>query len=168
MSAIEKLNSSNSRRSNPASRDAVALLVSSGILLALFLIVGCGKSNQSSSSAPASQPAPSTQTSPAPSTSTAPAPPTPGPDGSTADTTAKLAAADWAIKQDAIKNDPNGEWAILATASSSYNDAQGQAAWSRSGSANDPGMNRLYRELIDVIAERTGAPLRSHFALRRA
>ncbi len=30
---------------------------------------------------------------------------------------------------------------------------------------NDPGMNRLYRELMDLIAARTGAPLQSHFEL---
>ena len=30
---------------------------------------------------------------------------------------------------------------------------------------NDPGMNQLYRKLIDTVAERTGAPLASHFAL---
>src|SRR6185436_3866565 len=28
---------------------------------------------------------------------------------------------------------------------------------------NDPGTNRLYRKLVDVVAERTGAPLRSSF-----
>ena len=35
---------------------------------------------------------------------------------------------EWALKLDEIKNDPNGQWASQATASSSYNDAQGTAA----------------------------------------
>lgn len=52
------------------------------------------------------------------------------PGGASVDTTAKLAAAEWAIKQDAIKNDPDGQWAIGATASSTYGDAKGDAGWS--------------------------------------
>ncbi len=55
-----------------------------------------------------------------------------------ADTTAKLAAADWAIKQDSIKNDPNGQWAISATSSSSYNDAQGMQPWSANQATGAP------------------------------
>jgi len=47
-----------------------------------------------------------------------------------AETTAKLAGAEWALKQDAIKHDPNGQWAIQATASSTYNDAKDTASWS--------------------------------------
>jgi hypothetical protein len=41
-----------------------------------------------------------------------------------------MAAAEWALKQDEIKTDPNGQWAIQAAASSTYNDAQGSATWS--------------------------------------
>jgi methylmalonyl-CoA mutase len=33
---------------------------------------------------------------------------------------------------------------------------------------NDPGMNRLYRKLMDTIAEKTGAPLRSSFEVSAA
>ncbi len=33
---------------------------------------------------------------------------------------------------------------------------------------NDPGMNRLYRKVVDVVAEKTGAPLRSTFELSAA
>src|ERR1700733_5982143 len=81
---------------------------------ALVIFGGCGKSNT---------PAAETKSAAAPAPAPAPAAaPVVNADGSSADTTAKLAAADWALKQDAIKNDPNGEWAILATASSSYND----------------------------------------------
>jgi|HubBroStandDraft_6_1064221.scaffolds.fasta_scaffold339762_1 hypothetical protein len=105
---------------------------------ALFLLGGCGKSNEKS--APAPQAAAAPQSAPA-----APAPaaaPVTNADGSSADTTAKLAAADWAIKQDEIKNDPNGEWAILATASSSYNDAQGQAGWSPNQATGLPNVDK--------------------------
>jgi hypothetical protein len=52
------------------------------------------------------------------------------PSGASVDTTSKLAAAEWAIKQDAIKNDPDGQWAVSATASSTYGDAKGTASWS--------------------------------------
>jgi hypothetical protein len=140
MHVTEQLKSTNVSHDEPARFGAVALLASSALCLVIFLIVGCGKSNQTP--APTSQPAASTQSSPAPAPPSAPAAPTPGADGSTADTTAKLAAADWAIKQDEIKNDPNGEWAILATASSSYNDAQGQSAWSPNQATGLPNVEK--------------------------
>ena len=46
---------------------------------------------------------------------------------------------DWALKQDEIKNDPTGQWAVSATASSTYSDATGQArfsAWQATGAPN--------------------------------
>jgi hypothetical protein len=108
--------------------------------LSLFLFSGCGKSN---SPAPETKSASAPQTAPAPAPAQAPvAAPVVNADGSSADTTAKLAAADWAIKQDEIKNDPNGEWAILATASSSYNDAQGQAPWSANQATGLPNVDK--------------------------
>jgi hypothetical protein len=107
---------------------------------ALVIFGGCGKSNT---------PAPETKSAVAPAPAPAPAPaaapaaaPVVNADGSSADTTAKLAAADWAVKQDEIKNDPNGEWAILATASSSYNDAQGQAPWSPNQATGLPNVDK--------------------------
>jgi hypothetical protein len=137
MHANEKSKSSRVIENNFVRFGSVTLLAAS----AIFILAGCGKS--SPSSAPAPQPTASTQTPPAPApASPAPAAPAPGPDGSTADTTAKLAAADWAIKQDQIKNDPNGEWAILATASSSYNDAQGQAGWSPNQATGLPNVEK--------------------------
>ena len=66
--------------------------------------------------------------------------PAAGPDASAqgAETAAKLAAAAWALKQDEIKNDPKGQWAIQATSSSSYNDAQGTAQWSANQATGVP------------------------------
>ena len=58
--------------------------------------------------------------------------------GATAETTAVLAAAAWALKQDEIKNDPNGQWAIQATASSTYEDAQGRAGYSANQATGVP------------------------------
>jgi hypothetical protein len=46
---------------------------------------------------------------------------------------------EWALKQDEIKNDPAGQWADSATASSAYNDASGQdrfSAWQATGAPN--------------------------------
>jgi hypothetical protein len=104
-------------------------------LSALVFTAGCGKSHQNSEATPAPAPAaqPATPAASAPAAAPAPAP---GSNG--ADTTARLAAADWALKQDAIKNDPNGQWAISATSSSSYNDAQGQAPWSANQTTGAP------------------------------
>lgn len=101
-------------------------LAASFLLAVLIFTAGCGKSHKESSATPAAQPAaPAAPAASAPAANPAPAPASNG-----ADTTARLAAVDWALKQDEIKNDPNGQWAISATSSSSYNDAQGSAAWS--------------------------------------
>ena len=42
------------------------------------------------------------------------------------------------VQADKIKNDPKGQWAIQATSSSSYNDAQGQAQWSANQATGAP------------------------------
>jgi hypothetical protein len=42
------------------------------------------------------------------------------------------------MKQDAILHDANGQWAIEATSSSSYNDAQGSASWSANQTTGAP------------------------------
>jgi hypothetical protein len=54
------------------------------------------------------------------------------------DTAAKAAAVAWALKEDATKNDPDGQWAIQAKASSSYQDAEGVAAWSANQATGAP------------------------------
>ena len=59
-----------------------------------------------------------------------------------AETTAKMAAAEWAMKQDEIKHDPNGQWAIQATASSTYGDAQGTASWSANQATGAPNVDK--------------------------
>jgi hypothetical protein len=48
-------------------------------------------------------------------------------------------SVDWALKQQDIKNDPQGQWASGATASSSYSDAKDQerfAPWQATGPPN--------------------------------
>jgi hypothetical protein len=108
---------------------SAAALVALGCVLAAS---GCGKSQQETAPAPAAP-----ASAPAASAPAAPAAPASSESGG-ADTTAKLAAADWAIKQDQIKNDPDGQWAISATSSSSYNDAQGAQAWSANQTVGAP------------------------------
>jgi hypothetical protein len=105
-------------------------------LLSLVLLSGCKKSTSSPETS-ATEPAPSTNAAPATS---APAASAPG--GSSAETTAKMAAADWAMKQDEIKKDPNGQWAIQATASSTYNDAEGTASWSANQATSAPNVDK--------------------------
>ena len=46
------------------------------------------------------------------------------------------------MKQDEIKNDSNGQWAIQATASSTYNDAQGTASWSANQVTGPPNVEK--------------------------
>jgi hypothetical protein len=105
-------------------------------------------SSTSAAPAAAAPAAPATATPPAAAPAAAPATPAPAPasaapapDGTVADTTAKLAAVAWAIRQDEIKNDPDGQWATDATASSSYNDATGDAGWSAKQATGAPNVD---------------------------
>jgi len=99
-----------------------------------LLVAGCKKETASQSS---STPKPAAQTPAATGTSASP-----DANGQSADTTAKLAGAAWALKQDEIKNDPKGQWAIQSTASSTYNDAQGTAPWSANQAAGAPNVQK--------------------------
>jgi hypothetical protein len=62
--------------------------------------------------------------------------------GASADTTSKLAGAQWALKQDEIKHDPKGQWAIAATASSTYNDAKDQDSWAANQATGAPNVEK--------------------------
>lgn len=110
--------------------------------LALVLLGGCKKSSTQEPSAtktPAGTPAAPATTAPASS----PAPEAANSSASaSAETTAKMAAADWALKQNEIKSDPNGQWAIQATASSAYNDAEGTASWSANQATGAPNVEK--------------------------
>jgi hypothetical protein len=119
-----------------------------------LLAAGCTKKQETdvAASAPATAPAtPAPAAAPA-APAAAPATSPPGaagaagaagaPGDTVADTTAKLAAAEWALKQDEIKNDPDGQWATDATASSSYNDAQGDASWSAKQATGAPNVDK--------------------------
>jgi hypothetical protein len=110
-------------------------------LLFVFLS-GCKKNNSTEET---SKPAAGTNAAPA---TTAPGATAPAATSSSADaaasaeTTAKMAAAEWAIKQDEIKKDANGQWAIQATASSAYNDAQGTANFSANQATGAPNVEK--------------------------
>lgn len=120
----------------------------------LFLTVACNKKSNDNTQNSAPQPAPAAASTPAPAAATASAPATPDASGATAETTAKLAAAEWAIKQDEIKNDPNGQWAISANASSSYNDAQGTASYSANQVTGPPNVDK-YSDAPESWAPKT-------------
>jgi hypothetical protein len=67
----------------------------------------------------------------APAPSAAPAASAPAPaEAPSPETIRKRAQIEWALKQDEIKNDPRGQWAVEAKASSTFNDAQGTAHYS--------------------------------------
>ena len=83
-------------------------------------------------------PAPAAATAAAPTAAAAPAA---GADGVSADSTARLAGAEWALRQEAIKNDPDGQWAAKATSSTSYNNAQGDASWSAMQATGAPNVD---------------------------
>jgi hypothetical protein len=112
-------------------------------VLPLVFLGGCKKSGTEETSA--TKPAPSTNAAPASTAPAANAPaaaPGSADTGASAETSAKMAAADWALKQDEIKRDANGQWAIQATASSTYNDAQGTASYSANQATGVPNVDK--------------------------
>ena len=50
----------------------------------------------------------------------------------------KKAQIEWALKQDEIKSDPNGQWATDAKASSTFNDAKGNTSYSANQATGEP------------------------------
>ena len=111
--------------------------------LLLVFLSGCKKTSSTQETS-ATKPAANTNAAPATTAPGASATAAPGSAdaAASAETTAKLAAAEWALKQDEIKRDPNGQWAIQATASSSYNDAQGTASWSANQATGAPNVDK--------------------------
>lgn len=107
------------------------------ILSVTLLAVGCKKSAETAGPA-------APQTAPASASTAPPAPSAPAAAGSdAAEASSKMAAADWAMKQDEIKNDPNGQWAIEATASSTYNDAKGTDSFSANQATGAPNVDKF-------------------------
>jgi hypothetical protein len=109
--------------------------------LPLIFLSGC-KNSSSTHETSATKSAATTNAAPAPTTPAASAPAASSDAGASAETTAKMAAAEWALNQDKIKSDPNGQWAIQATASSTYNDAQGIAGWSANQATGAPNVDK--------------------------
>jgi hypothetical protein len=107
--------------------------------LPLVFLSGCSKKNDTQE---ASKPAPNTSVAPAPAASSPAATPGTAAASSSTETNAKMAATEWALKQDEIKNDPNAQWAIQATASSTYGDAQGTAPYSANQATGAPNVDR--------------------------
>ena len=111
--------------------------------LPLLFLSSCKKS--SSTQETPNKSAASTNAAPVPTAPAASAPaaaPGSADTGASSETAAKIAAAEWALKQDEIKKDPNGQWALQATASSTYNDAQGTAGWSANQATGAPNVDK--------------------------
>lgn len=106
-----------------------------------LLFAGCKKNASTQEQAkPAPAAASSAPATPAPQASPAPGAGDAG--AQVAETTSKLAGAAWALKQDEIKHDPNGQWAVQASSSSTYNDAQGTAPWSANQVTGPPNVEK--------------------------
>ena len=103
----------------------------------LIFAAGCKKAPAPEPAAPAPAPA---AAAPAPPEAPVVAPVTVSADGVTSTaTTGDQKSVDWALKQEDIKNDPQGQWASGATASSSYGDAKEQerySPWQATGPPN--------------------------------
>jgi len=68
----------------------------------------------------------------------APAAPAAPPTAAEREAERKKAQIEWALKQDEIKSDPNGQWATDAKASSTFNDANGNTSYSASQATGEP------------------------------
>jgi hypothetical protein len=110
--------------------------------LLLLLLSGCKKGTTEESSAPSSPATTNTASAPTAPAASAAAASGGSEAGVSAETTAKLAATEWALKQDEIKKDPNGQWATQATASSTYNDAQNADGWSANQATGSPNVEK--------------------------
>jgi len=96
-------------------------------------------------SAPAATAAPAAATAAPAAATAAPAAATAAPAAPAAPPTAaereaerKKTQIEWALKQDEIKSDPNGQWATDAKASSTFNDAKGNTSYSASQATGEP------------------------------
>jgi len=130
--------------------------VACALLVGGIVSTGCAKKEApvaATAPAPAPEPAPvAAAPTPAPvaapattSTAAAPAatvPPATG-SGSSIETTSKLEGVEWALRQDSIKNDRDGQWAIGATASSAYQDAKESAPFSANQTTGVPNVEKL-------------------------
>ena len=74
----------------------------------------------------------------APAAIAAPAAPAAPPTAAEREAERKKAQIEWALKQDEIKSDPNGQWAKDAKASSTFNDAKGTASYSANQATGEP------------------------------
>jgi len=108
--------------------------------LLLVFLSGCKKSSDTHETS-TTKPAASTTAPATAPVASAPAAPGSADAAASAETTAKMAAAEWALKQDEIKRDANGQWASQATASSTYNDAQGAAGFSANQATGAPNVD---------------------------
>ena len=101
-----------------------------------------GATTEASAAAPGAPVAPvapavAAAAAPAPVVATAAAAP-PKPTAADIEATRKQAQIAWALKQDEIKNDPSGQWATDARASSTFNDAKGNTSYSANQAAGEP------------------------------
>ena len=108
--------------------------------LPLVFLCGCKKSDSTHQTS-TTKPAAATNAASTPNAGAPAAAPGAADAGSSTETTAKMAAAEWALKQDEIKKEPNGQWAVQATASSTYNDAQGTDSWSANQATGAPNVD---------------------------
>jgi hypothetical protein len=84
-----------------------------------------------------------------PATNTAPAT-----GAANADAALKQAQIAWALKEDAIRNDPNGQWAVEAKGSTAYNDAKGTAAFA-AYQATGPANVEIYGNSVSAWSPKT-------------
>ena len=91
--------------------------------------------------------------SPATTAVAAAAPPAP-PTAEEREAERKKAQIEWALRQDEIKNDPRGQWAKQATASSTFNDVKGNAPYAASQATGEPNVQQ-YSTTAQAWSSRT-------------
>jgi hypothetical protein len=104
-------------------------------------LAGATEASAAAPGAPAAAVAPAVSAPAAPAPVVATAAPVAAPAKPTAadvEAARKQAQIEWALKQDEIKNDPNGQWATGAKASSTFNDAKGNTSYSANQATGEP------------------------------
>jgi len=128
----------------------IALTTIAASLLALT-ISGCSTADSAPAATAAAAPAAGSASAAAPATvaadvsaassavaPAAPAAPAAPPTAAEREAERKKAQIEWALKQDEIKSDPNGQWATDAKASSTFNDAKGNTSYSANQATGEP------------------------------
>jgi len=122
----------------PATAAAAPATVAADVSAASSAVVPAASAPAATAVPAAATAAPAAATAAPAAATAAPAAPAAPPTAAEREAERKKAQIEWALKQDEIKSDPNGQWAKDAKASSTFNDAKGTASYSANQATGEP------------------------------